>query len=622
MKNYILISLFTMLTASLFAQKAPIKYGKPKMEDLKKTMYKIDTTAPAVILCNYGYFNSDKFLFTQIVRIKILKKEGYSWANWNFQTLGQTNVRGKTFNLIDGKIVSDKLNSKSIFREEVVKNYYETKIAMPNVKIGSVIDIEVTYSGIPLMWYFQKTIPVLYSELVMEPTDYLSFRKNYFGYIAFDITSPYRWVTKNVPAFQKEPFMAPIQNYLSHFEYDITSIHIPGEFVESFANTWKDVNTTLDKFSNFGGALKGSGSFFGGYAKAINSKYTNDEDKVKAAMALIHEMHWNGKNRLFDKTGATLKYYFNKKEGSSAEINLALIRLLDKIGFEVYPVILRTRNRGHLSAFTPTIRNLNYVLAYAKINGKFFLIDGTDKNAPYYILPDRCLNEKGRISSKDTSNWVALTNNIKESKRAFYMLTLNKNDLSLNGSVQYAYKGYGAYNFRKAYRETGSREDYIYKLTKSIDGLTVLEDTLINMNNIYQPVKEKAKIVLNNQCFTTDSLIYLTVLPNRIIENPFKQEKRKYPIDFKYPKSFKTTVIITLPNNFQPVKIPASKRMKLPNNDATFTYAIAIKGNKLMLNYSLKINKSFFIQTDYQNLKAFYMQAINKESEPVLLKSL
>ncbi len=96
------------------------------------------------------------------------------------------------------------------------------------------------------------------------------------------------------------------------------------------------------------------------------------------------------------------------------------------------------------------------MLAYAKLNGKFFLIDGTDKDAPYYILPDRCLNGKGRISNKDTSNWVALTNNIKESKQAFYMLTFNKDDLSLNGTVQYAYKGYGAYNFRKAYHAIGS----------------------------------------------------------------------------------------------------------------------------------------------------------------------
>ncbi len=142
------------------------------------------------------------------------------------------------------------------------------------------------------------------------------------------------------------------------------------------------------------------------------------------------------------------------------------------------------------------------------------------------------------------------------------------------------------------------------------------------MEDVYQPVKEKAKIILNNQCFATDSLVYLTVLPDRTLENPFKQEERKYPVDFKYPKSFSSTVIITLPDNYQPVKIPESQRMTLPNNDATFAYIIAIKGNKLMLNYHLKINKTLFLQADYQNLKTFYMQVINKESEPVILKAL
>ena len=203
MKKFLLFSIFIMFVSYFFAQKSPIKFGKPSMEEMTKNIYEIDSTAPAIILYNYGYFNNQNFLFTHLMRIKILKKEGYSWANRTFNTGSAANIRAKTFNLIDGKIVAEKLSNKSIFKERIYNNYYITKISMPNVKVGSVIDIEVTYSWIPLFWYFQETIPMLHSELIMENTDYFTFSKNYYGYVAFKVIKPHRWVLLMFPHFKK-----------------------------------------------------------------------------------------------------------------------------------------------------------------------------------------------------------------------------------------------------------------------------------------------------------------------------------------------------------------------------------------------------------------------------------
>lgn len=623
MRNIILTTLLTALTIYTYAQKIPIRYGKPSMEEMTKSVYEIDSSAPAIVLCNYGFFNNSQFMFTQTMRIKILKKEGYEWANMTFNTGSLATVRGKTFNLVNGKIVASKLSSKSIYREEVIKNtFFVTKISMPDVKVGSVIDIQVSYPWIPMTWYFQETIPVLYSELLLERNDYIEFNKNSFGYVGFYIIEPGHWVTKNVPAFQKEPFMAPKKNYIAHFEFDVTSLTIPGRLYESYSRTWDDVAETLYKSTTFGGALEGSGSFFKSYAKKINEQCSSDLEKVKAAVDTIHTMHWNGANRLFLSSGAGLKYYFSKGTGNSAEVNLSLIRLLDKLGFEVHPVIMRTRDQGHLSTFKPTISNLNYVVAHVKIDGKPYIVDGTDNFAPYYILPDRCLNEKGLVITKDSTRWVNLSNGAIFRKNALYMLNLNSDDLSLSGDVSYAYKGYAAYHFRKDYSEDGTKENYINRFANSIEGMRVIKDTLMNLEDIYKQVKEKATVEIQDQCFATDSLVFLNILPDRLKENPFKQEKRKYPIDFIYPKEYKTSVIITVPDNYQVVTIPESKRMKLPNNSANFTYIIQQKGNKVLLSYSFKINKSVFSQKDYKFLKSFYQQVIDKEAEPVVFKVL
>jgi len=72
MKNIYLFLLVSFFTIQLFAQKAPIKFGKIDIEDLKMEYYELDSSAPAVVLCDYGFLNSNEFEFHRILRIKIL----------------------------------------------------------------------------------------------------------------------------------------------------------------------------------------------------------------------------------------------------------------------------------------------------------------------------------------------------------------------------------------------------------------------------------------------------------------------------------------------------------------------------------------------------------------------
>ena len=71
-----------------FCQKAPVTYGKVPLEDLKMTVYDSDTTAPAVVLCDYGFFDKERFDFvTRLLRIKILRKEGFPYADAKYLTM-------------------------------------------------------------------------------------------------------------------------------------------------------------------------------------------------------------------------------------------------------------------------------------------------------------------------------------------------------------------------------------------------------------------------------------------------------------------------------------------------------------------------------------------------------
>jgi len=117
------IFLIPLLVSQVQAEKAPIKFGKVSIEEMEMKSYLPDTTASAVILCDYGvtdmpFSKQDRQFaqtFKRTIRIKILKKEGLDWANFKISLSKKrenlTNVKGMTYNLENGKIIKTKLKS-------------------------------------------------------------------------------------------------------------------------------------------------------------------------------------------------------------------------------------------------------------------------------------------------------------------------------------------------------------------------------------------------------------------------------------------------------------------------------------------------------------------------------
>ena len=71
-----------------------------------------------------------------------------------------------TYNLENGEIVKTGLTEKEMFDENPKDEVRKLKIAFPNVKTGSILEVEYTVnsgSGNLRNWYFQRQIPVLHS---------------------------------------------------------------------------------------------------------------------------------------------------------------------------------------------------------------------------------------------------------------------------------------------------------------------------------------------------------------------------------------------------------------------------------------------------------------------------
>ena len=609
--------LLLILSHKSFAIKDPIKFGKVSIEDLEMTEYPSDPDAAAVVLCSYGSFDSQSNYFTHIYRVKILKKEGYNFANRRFYVNQKSNVKGNTYNLVDGEIVVDKLSNESVFKERITEDFFAVNVSMPNVREGSVIEIKFHYFGIPSEWYFQENIPVAWSELRIDKLTYIDFRETFFGSEDLDIWEESRWVATNIPAFEMEPFMTSRENYITKFEFDLLSIRIPGYF-KNYSASWESVSERLMEAHYFGDIL-GTGSYLGKVAKEIKATDTTDERKIIAALDYIHQnIEFNGKDR-YTSSYHSLSGARDEGIGNSADLNLTLIRLLDKLDFEVYPVVLSTKDNGILSPVYASFQRLDYVLAYVKLGDEFILLDATDKQLPYYMLPKKCINWRGRMIDVDKSKWVDLTTPYIDDKLAYYELSLQK-DLSLTGKLSYIKKGYAAYDFRKELEDYNDFDEYVEHLMDEYPEIEITDAKLEGLENVYEPIKEVYEVKINNHAQSIGNTVYLTMtLLENIEDNPFKAKERRYPIDLIIPTQHKGVVKISLPENFVVDELPEQIRLLLPNNDAAYTYSISSMNNMIMLNYNLSINKELFLETEYDDLKAFYNEVVNKQSEPSII---
>lgn len=607
---------FLVLNLTIYSKSNPIKYGEVSIEALKMTAYENDTSASAVILENYGYFTANQFLFTQIVRIKILKKEGLSLANYNFPYLPEAKIEGITFNLENDKIVKTELKQESVFKEKVIQKIERYRVSMPDVKVGSVFDIKIVGFGLPSVWKFQDVIPVKRSELFIEYSPAVSFRKQIFGFEPLQISEDGHWLAENMPAFKPEPYISSPDNYITKLQIIVIDFQ-SRNFYSAFNTSWENISRMLEQSDYFGGALR-SDAYLKDISKEIKMKATTDEEKLKMAFDYIKTFKWDKTESIF-ASNSPIKFALNKNSGNSADINIALIQLLNKLDIKAIPVVLSTRGNGFIFPMTPSLESLNYVIAQVNVNNKQLLVDATEEFAPYYLLPERCLNYYGQIVNSTKSELVEINTDKKEKKSVFYNLVLG-DDLKLTGTLGYSNFDYAALNFRNDFKKYASEELFIEKKLQENPNVQIMEYEIENVDSIYNPVKEKYEIVLDNEfdVIGNEFLLYPLQLEH-FNENPFISETRNYPVDFGYCREETGTIIINIPANFKLISLPEGCNLKMPDNNAVFMYKAAQVGSAIHISYKFGINKPLFMENEYHDLRAFYNQIVLKNAQPITL---
>jgi len=661
------IIILTSLFLSVLGNAQKYELGKVTIDELNEKKCPSDTSAVAAVLFSIGksYFSYTdgrgfELVTEKSAKIKIYKKEGYDYANQSMMYYTGGNGDEKvlvskavTYNLVNNKIEKTKLNGDGKFTEKVNKYWSKSKITLPNVKEGSIIEFQfqVTSSYIDIPdWQFQTDIPVVYSEFTTAIPEYYIYNTQHKGYLipkvdkqslskSVTITNKERvgtytsqtyfsadnfsylenktkYVLENIPALKEENYVNNINNYRATVLHELSGKRFPNRPYENFTTDWDAVVKSIYDSDNFGNELKKTG-YFEKDIDALLNGVTAQNDRIAAVFNYVKSnMNWNEYYGIYCDDG--VKKAYSDKKGNVAEINLMLISMLRYAGFDVNPVIISTRSHG-ISLF-PSKSAYNYVIAGLELDNQIVLMDATHKYALPNILPIRDLNWFGRIIRKNGSSAeIDLMPKINSKDVVNVMAKINEKG-EIAGKIRDQYFDYNALLYREA-NNSLSKESYIERIEKSHSGLEIGEYNVQNSNDLSLPIVENYDFMTNNAVEIIGDKMYVSpFMFFATDENPFKQETREYPIDFVYPNQNKFMINLTIPDGYVVETLPAPKAVAMPDELANFKYNISNNGNQVQILYTSDINQSIISNEYYEALKSFYKEIVDKQTEKIVLK--
>lgn len=639
--------------------------GDVTKEELSEKSHPKDSSAVAAVLFKktktvFKYSTEKGFVANTefSVKIKIYRKEGVKWANFEipyytgYENLEDDNVeilKAFTYNLEEGKIKKEKVTGESKFVEQLNEFWKKKVITFPNVKPGSIIELKYSLKSEDLTvlpdFQYQYKIPVNFAEYKTEIPVFFRYGAIRIGYIDIEMkekveptsqrykvqvdvqkqdrTLEYNqiattYTAKDVPALTEEEYVDNMDNYYARIEHELETIQYPDEKPRQIASSWESVTASVYGDKRFGGEL-GKNKYFLEDLKRLVANSGNEREKALAIFQYIKDrMNWNGKYGYYPKKGVESAYA--DKTGNVADINLVLTAMLKMAGLDAKPVLISTRSNG-LAKF-PSRTKFNYVIASVKIAGAFVYLDATSKYSYPNILPIRVLNGTGRMVDSDgTSIEVDLTPKI-VSNKTFTINAAIAAEGAITGKLNGQYSDYCGYVFRENDAKMAN-ESLTEAIEKRYIGTEINEYNFTNKNGSDQPILETYSFRNSNSVEIIGNKMYFSpMLFLGVSENPFKQEVREYPIDFSYPIQSKYIITIAIPDGYAIEKLPESATIPMVNNIGSLKYTLTNKEKQLQLLVTLDINSAVIPPDYYPELKSFFAEVVKKQTEKVVLKKV
>lgn len=657
MNKFLPLLALSMITFSAKAQQAAPSaeqpYGKVDQADLEMKACDFEKDANAEILINKGelYYDQTFHVVKDChTRIKIFNDNGKDAANVHlvFYNMNReeyiTGLQAETINLTDGKVEITKLDKKQVFTQVIDKYLSELVFTMPNVKAGSIIEYKYSWNtirpdNIPA-WYFQdEDYPVKYSEFTTHIPEYFYFNTHIRTLAPFAVRTTsqesgsigtgadalnftveaVKQVMVNMPSLHDEPFMSSSKDNLQCVTYDLATFKPPYGFVENFSNTWTKVGEELNDSEDFGHQLRRKLTNEDAIITAAKALKTDDEKIAFLFNTVKNTMKSSGVDRWYTIDGTSEAW--DKKTGSSTEINLILCRLLKKSGVDAIPMLVSTRKHGRVNPIFTSVSQFNRAVVYIPVDStKKYILDASGKYNMYSEIPYELLNSSGFYVNADKKEYdLIFLNRTIPVRQSVYINAEIKPDGKLAGTAQISSFSYNRITGIDKYKTDGETK-YIDYLRDNDNNLKISSIKMENMDVDSLPLIQDIDFNLD-LAGSDDSYIYFD--PNlftALHKNPFLNDTRHTDIDFGYLDNLAVNGIYKIPAGYKVDALPKSISMTMPDNSITFRRIMAEQDGSIAVRYSISYKKSIYFKEDYADFHEFFKKMYEMLNEQIVLK--
>jgi hypothetical protein len=659
---------FLLLVSGLFAyslvnaQGQEKRFGNIDKSVFSATACSFDSSASACYLFDTGdlLFSFDKstikiddyesqksiisYKFSRHFRIQVFDEDGISQRRIVIslpigirgQDYMMNSFNAATYNLVNGEIIKTKFPFSEVQKHVAGTTIYYS-FEMPEVKAGSVIDVDYTFTSDAYQflpdWNFQQEIPVVYSDFEFYLPDFMFYNIRTRGVLeplhetkqsagSFTLTynisdagfqdqlyekttnfilNEHTYKLENVFAFSDSSYVRSCKAMCTGMEFELRKVHFAGEMDLSTEPEWSAIARDMILEQGLEVDLSTPMVYLPFTSKM--DKTLQGEGAMKAAVLAVHQgIKWDGYLTAF-KT-ADLPLIKQAGTGNIAEINYSLVSVLRGLGFKSYPLAISTRVNGSISADQPSSGGFDAILALVIYNGRNYVLDAVSGITNLRYLPYDFCNGAGLILDPDTTGWVDLMNGQSFMKQTDAMLAVDTSG-NLSGYVTSTYYQYAAVLKEISSEESGlpareKRKCDSYE-TPVFKRYAEREYTDAELSTL----KETAKVTVKNVVNMQDPEIRIQALPLNEITYQLSEPERKIPIEFEYSEMRLYSVKITVPDGYSVKSLPSPALISLQGKAAKFTYSATLTGNIITVSCTFNLSKTMYNPPEYGDIKNF-----------------
>ena len=636
------LTLALLVFSPLFSQNEAEKWGKIPDSDLAMTVYPQDSSAAAVILQDVGSVRLQdigKYLviFKQHRRIKVFDVKAFEGGNLMIPYYSKDGLERLTdldVQLILPNGEKQKVKSDNVFTEKISKYWSAKKVFIPNLQKGCIIEyrFELTSKTVQVLhdWYFQDELPVRWSELSIYIAPYFKYHLLMQVPHKFDVEETgknlndpdTRYGLRHLPAIREEPFITTLDDYRAHIGFQLATVSFPGEAEQKFMTTWKELAAEMEKWDNFGDQYKRDGKsddMWKLLRPQLKVGVTSADSIAQQILRFVgNNIKWNGEYRY--TMDGSLDDAFNRKTGTSAELNLAVVALLRRAGLDAVPMLVSTRSNGATYDQYPFREQFNSVVAYLRKGADGVTLDATNPYLPVGQLSQPHYNGAGWIVDSDKPVWTKVKP--PEAMENWYGQMRLHESGELTGNFAISLGGAISADWRSDLSHTTEQEFLKKNFAHNYPDISFDSIKVLALENYEKPLQVKFQCRVPGAANVVNDFIYCRpVLDYFVDENPFKTLQRSFPVNFPYPVRMTYVVNLELPAGYVVEELPEAARITLPDDAGKISFNCSkTSAQVVQLRLSMNLSKTEFLPEEYAALRKFFDLAAEKTQLQLVLK--